>query len=55
MIAIMRPDQSWAARYVQLDKGVPGCYAVHVSGDLPERVRDDISFRLGSSMPVEDE
>lgn len=51
----MKPEQSWAARYIQADKGVPGCYAVHVSGDLPERVRDEISFRLGNAGLAEEE
>lgn len=55
LIAIMKPDQSWAARCIQTDKGVPGCYAVHVSRDLPEKVHDKISYRLGNTGEIEGE
>ena len=35
MIAIMKPDQSWAARWQGIQTFVPGCYALRVKGTLP--------------------
>eukprot|EP00386_Alphamonas_edax_P013174 GDKI01040780.1.p1 GENE.GDKI01040780.1~~GDKI01040780.1.p1 ORF type:complete len:135 (-),score=33.79 GDKI01040780.1:23-391(-) len=45
LISLMQPKQSWVARYNKLTEHVPGCYAVHVSGDLPEAVQDDLRMQ----------
>ncbi|KAH8740938.1 hypothetical protein FG386_002484 [Cryptosporidium ryanae] len=34
MITILKPNQSWVARYNRLNNFTPGCYAVSVTGDL---------------------
>ncbi|XP_055389107.1 uncharacterized protein LOC129618378 [Condylostylus longicornis] len=47
--------QSWVGRYVNLEKAVPACYAVHVTGDLPERVRDDITYQYAGSSTIDEE
>ena len=35
MIAVMKPEESWAARWQGIQKFVPGCYALQVKGTLP--------------------
>ena len=35
MIAIMKPSESWAARWQGIQNFVPGCYALRVRGTLP--------------------
>ena len=35
MIAIMKPSESWAARWQGISTFVPGCYALRVRGTLP--------------------
>ena len=34
LIAIMKPDESWAARWQGISNFVPGCYALRVKGTL---------------------
>lgn len=31
---MLKPNESWVARYNRLTNVIPGCYAVSVSGDL---------------------
>lgn len=35
LIAIMKPTESWAARWQGISNFVPGCYALRVKGTLP--------------------
>ena len=35
LIAIMKPNESWAARWQGISNFVPGCYALRVRGTLP--------------------
>ena len=35
LIAIMKPNESWAARWQGITNHVPGCYALRVKGALP--------------------
>eukprot|EP01112_Ceratiomyxa_fruticulosa_P009511 TRINITY_DN247_c0_g1_i1.p1 TRINITY_DN247_c0_g1~~TRINITY_DN247_c0_g1_i1.p1 ORF type:complete len:118 (-),score=8.79 TRINITY_DN247_c0_g1_i1:144-497(-) len=35
MIGLMIPDESWVARWNNLIKFTPGCYAIGVHGNLP--------------------
>ena len=35
LIAIMKPSESWAARWQGISTFVPGCYALRVKGLLP--------------------
>lgn len=35
LIAIMKPSESWAARWQGIASFVPGCYALRVQGNLP--------------------
>ena len=35
LIAIMKPPESWAARWQGIQDFVPGCYALRVRGTLP--------------------
>lgn len=36
---MMKPDQSWVARWQGITTFVPGCYALRVRGMLPEQHR----------------
>lgn len=38
MIACLDPKQSWAARWLRISKAIPGCYALSVTGELPEEL-----------------
>lgn len=39
-ISIDKPTESWIAKWLRLDKYVPGVYATKVVGDLPEDAMD---------------
>ncbi|GAC77081.1 hypothetical protein PANT_24d00032 [Moesziomyces antarcticus T-34] len=36
MISMLRPDESWVAKWQRIEKRLPGLYAVKVVGRLPE-------------------
>ncbi|KAI9007703.1 transcription initiation protein spt4 [Hyaloraphidium curvatum] len=40
MIGLFQPDNSWAARNLNIEKFVRGMYAVRVVGRLPEDIED---------------
>jgi len=35
VIALMAPGKSWSGRWNKVDRGVAGCYAVEVDGEVP--------------------
>ena len=35
LVAVMKPNESWAARWQGISNFVPGCYALRVRGTLP--------------------
>ena len=37
MVAVMKPSESWAARWQGVQNFVPGCYALQVKGTLPSQ------------------
>ena len=39
LIAIMKPTESWCARWQGISTFVPGCYALRVKGELPTQHR----------------
>ncbi|KAL3686126.1 hypothetical protein R1sor_004148 [Riccia sorocarpa] len=39
VIAAMEPPASWAARWQRISKFAPGCYALSVTGMLPEEMQ----------------
>jgi len=43
MVAMMRPTDSWVARWQRIDKFAKGIYAIRVYGLLPEDVLDTMS------------
>ncbi|RNA22494.1 transcription elongation factor SPT4 [Brachionus plicatilis] len=45
MIAMMDPEDSWVARWQQIDNFVKGMYAISVSGDLPENIKRTLRTR----------
>ncbi|CAI8018459.1 Transcription elongation factor SPT4-B [Geodia barretti] len=38
----MIPQESWVSKWQRIDRYVPGCYAMSVSGDLPQDVIDSL-------------
>lgn len=45
LVAMAAPTESWVARWQRTDKFTPGMYAVKVSGQLPEYIRDELARR----------
>ncbi|KAI8924336.1 Spt4/RpoE2 zinc finger-domain-containing protein [Entophlyctis helioformis] len=45
VIAMMRPDASWVARWQRVDKFTRGMYAIRVAGRLPEGIQDMLADR----------
>ncbi|KAL2916059.1 transcription elongation factor spt4 [Polyrhizophydium stewartii] len=45
LVAMMRPDASWVARWQRVDKFHKGLYAVRVTGRLPQDIEDDLARR----------
>lgn len=41
----MKPQESWASRWLKIERTLPGCYAVHVAEQLPQNVRDELEGR----------
>ncbi|EWC47815.1 hypothetical protein DRE_03015 [Drechslerella stenobrocha 248] len=42
-VSIDKPTESWIAKWLRLDKYVPGVYATKVVGELPEEALDNLS------------
>lgn len=42
LVAMMKPDESWVARWQGITTFVPGCYALRVRGTLPEQHRQTL-------------
>ena len=42
LVAMMKPDESWVARWQGITAFVPGCYALRVRGTLPEQHRQTL-------------
>ncbi|CAI8018460.1 Transcription elongation factor SPT4 [Geodia barretti] len=42
VISVMIPQESWVSKWQRIDRYVPGCYAMSVSGDLPQDVIDSL-------------
>lgn len=38
MISMLRPEESWVAKWQRIEKRLPGLYAVKVVGRLPEGI-----------------
>lgn len=51
LIAVMKPQESWTARWQGISNFVPGCYALRVKGVLPSQymtVLEDNGIRYRS-------
>jgi transcription elongation factor SPT4 len=45
MIAMMSNGDSWVAKWQRIGKLTSGCYAISVSGELPEDILDELRER----------
>uniref|UniRef100_A0A6U0NDJ1 Transcription elongation factor SPT4 homolog n=1 Tax=Prasinoderma coloniale TaxID=156133 RepID=A0A6U0NDJ1_9VIRI len=45
IISVMKPQESWASRWLKIERTLPGCYAVYVAEQLPQNVRDELEGR----------
>lgn len=45
MVALLKPDQSWVAKWQRLREYVPGLYALRVTGRVPDDVEYELSRR----------
>eukprot|EP00741_Cyanophora_paradoxa_P007480 tig00001130_g7235.t1 len=45
VISMMKPTESWVARWQRIAKCQPGVYAIRVHGDLPEYIQDSLDSR----------
>lgn len=41
-VAVTDPRSSWAAKWIRVDGFMPGVYAITVTGDLDQEVKDDL-------------
>ncbi|KAH3680464.1 hypothetical protein WICMUC_000304 [Wickerhamomyces mucosus] len=44
LVAIGEPEKSWVARWLRVDKYLPGLYAVKVQGRLPQDIVENLPF-----------
>lgn len=42
LIALCQPDDSWVARWQRLSKRCRGMYAIDVSGELPNEIKNEL-------------
>lgn len=40
LIALIRPEESWVAKWQRIEKRVPGLYAVKTEGNLPQDLQE---------------
>ncbi|XP_003388234.1 PREDICTED: transcription elongation factor SPT4-A-like [Amphimedon queenslandica] len=45
LISMMSNEDSWVAKWQRINKFTKGCYAVSVSGELPEDILDELRER----------
>ncbi|ORX73697.1 transcription elongation factor SPT4 [Linderina pennispora] len=44
-VALFKPDASWVAKFSHINSFVPGVYAAHVTGRIPEYIEDKLAQR----------
>jgi len=45
IVALTTPDESWAAKWLRINKNKPGIYAISVSGKLPPAIYRELKSR----------
>lgn len=50
VVAMVRPEKSWVARWQRIERRRPGLYAVKVLGRLPEEVADELGLGHGGRL-----
>ncbi|KAJ2461813.1 transcription elongation factor spt4 [Coemansia sp. RSA 2322] len=43
MTALFQPEDSWVGKFAHLNNNVPGVYASHVTGRIPEDIEDTLA------------
>ena len=46
-VAVMDPRESWTAKWLRVDRFLPGVYAIAVTGQLDKDIEEDIANRGG--------
>ena len=46
---MMKPEESWIARWEGINRSLPGCYAMKLTGEMPEQIRQFLHDKRISS------
>mmetsp|Transcript_10820 Transcript_10820/g.37315 ORF Transcript_10820/g.37315 Transcript_10820/m.37315 type:complete len:121 (+) Transcript_10820:132-494(+) len=49
VVAMMKPEESWIARWEGINRSLPGCYAMKLTGEMPEQIRQFLHDKRISS------
>lgn len=54
LTALMKPEESWAGKWLRINSFTPGMYAISVSGRLPPEIIREVKAHLGSNYKSRD-
>ncbi|KAK4538426.1 hypothetical protein CDCA_CDCA17G4451 [Cyanidium caldarium] len=52
LVAMVKPQESWVARWQRSGRLCPGCYALRIDAEIPEDVMEELRS-LGTGAPAE--
>ncbi|KAG0150031.1 hypothetical protein CROQUDRAFT_668916 [Cronartium quercuum f. sp. fusiforme G11] len=44
-VAVMKPDESWVAKWQRINRYQPGVYAIRITGSLPEAILTELEHQ----------
>jgi|TARA_B100001142_G_C14158874_1_gene587667 transcription elongation factor SPT4 len=46
IVSVLDPKSSWCAKWMRLNKAVPGCYALEINDDVPDGIAGEIEEHM---------